>query len=273
MPKLFSCPSCGYTRSWVIRRHHRKCKKCRKEWSPKNIHAVSGFRLSRREWSSIINTFLRDGTIGSIENRCNLAHGTASKAALAIRIGMTNDVPNILMGICEADETYVGGAWRNKAVHIRKQGAKRGRGTSKQAIFGVIQRENDFNALHSYVRVWLVPNTKNASLIPHIQETVCRGSTIYTDGRKGYRHLPRYGYLHDWVDHDAGEYVRGNVHTQSIDGYWGLLKNHLAKTGGIRKKYLAFFIGEHVWRFNFRHLNIKEKTKRIYQNLHKFGGS
>jgi transposase-like protein len=182
---------------------------------------------------------------------------------------MTEDVPTMLYGICEADETYVGGSWKNKAVHIRRQGTKRGRGTSKQPIFGVIERAEEE---HSKVRVWLTPDTKNLSLIPHIQQTVCRGSIIYTDGRKGYRKLPRYGYLHDWVDHDAGEYVRGRVHTQNIDGYWGLLKTHLDSIGGIRKNRLHLYVGEHVWRFNFRHLTRKEQTKHLYKLLTKIGG-
>lgn len=179
---------------------------------------------------------------------------------------MTDDVPSLPYGICEADETYVGGSWKNKAIHIRRQGAKRGRGTSKQAIFGVIRRDP------TRVRVWLVPNTKMRTLRPHILTTVCKGSMIFTDGFKGYRTLWRYGYLHDWVDHDAGEYVRGKVHTQTIDGYWGLLKTHLDSIGGIRKERLHLFIGEHVWRYNFRHLTRKEQVKIIYLLLTRFGG-
>lgn len=269
MPKLLVCPACGYARSWVIRRHHRKCKKCRAEWSPGTFHPVKGFRLPRREWLRIIETFLRDGSINAVQNECHLAHETACNAVLTIRTVMTKDVPELLSGICEADETYVGGSWKNKAIHIRRQGTKRGRGTSKQPIFGVIARgdEND-----SQVRVWLTKNTKNRSLIPHIRNTIRKGSSIYTDGRKGYRRLPRYGYLHDWVDHEAGEYVRGQVHTQNIDGYWGRLKTHLDSIGGIRKERLHLFIGEHAWRFNCRHLTRKEQVKRLYLFLTRFGG-
>lgn len=269
MPKLLICPSCGYARSWVIRRHHRKCKKCRQEWSPRTFHPVQGFRLPRREWCRIIENFLRDGSINAVQSECHLAHGTACNAVHALRTVMTNDVPEFLYGICEADETYVGGSWKNKAVHIRRQGTKRGRGTSKQPIFGVIERGDEHT---SKVRVWLTKNTKNRALLPHIRRTICRGSIIYTDGRKGYRHLPRYGYLHDWVDHEAGEYVRGQVHTQNIDGYWGRLKTHLDSIGGIRKEHLHLFVGEHVWRFNFRHLTRKEQGQRLYSILTRFGG-
>lgn len=266
MPKLFTCPTCGYTRSWFVRRHHRKCKKCRSEWSPGTLHPVTGFRLQRREWHHVIDTFLRDGTIKAVQTECHLAHETACDTVMAIRSAMTADVPILLCGTCEADETFVGGSWKNKAVHIRRQGTKRGRGTTKQAIFGIIQREP------LQVRVWLVPNTRMTTLRPHITATVCRGSMIFTDGFTGYRSLWRCGYLHDWVDHDAGEYVRGRVHTQTIDGYWGLLKTHLDSIGGIRKERLHLFIGERQWRYNFRHLSRKEQVKRIYSLLTKFGG-
>lgn len=266
MPKLFLCPVCAHSRSWSIRRSHRKCKRCRIEWSSGTTHPVCGFRLERREWLRVVDTFLRDETIRSVAEECRLAYATAQKVVSVIRTVMTHDVPLLLYGICEADETYVGGSWKNKAIHIRRQGTKRGRGTSKQAIFGVVERDPP------QVRVWLVPNTKNRSLIPLIQEVVCRGSAIYTDGRKGYRQLPRYGYLHQWVDHDAGEYVRGDIYTQTIDGYWGLLKTHLDSIGGIRKNRLSVFIGEHVWRYNFRHLTRKEQVKRLYKLLTEFGG-
>jgi len=268
MPHLHSCPRCGHIHSWFLRRHHRRCRRCRTEWSPHSVYPVFHFYLHRRDWLRLIDAFLREGTIKAVENECRCAHGTAHKAVFLVRRVMTADVPALLAGICEADETYVGGAWKNKAIHIRRQGTKRGRGTSKQCIFGVAQR----TPRPSQVRVWLVANARGRTLMPLIRDVVVPGSTLYTDGHKPYRRLPRYHYLHDWVDHDAGEYVRGKAHTQTIDGYWGLLKTHLDSRGGIRKERSSFFIGEHVWRYNFRHLSRREQVKRLYRLLTKFGG-
>lgn len=261
MPKLLSCPSCEYTRSWVIRRHHRKCKQCRAEWSPGSQHPVSGFRLSRREWHRIIDAFLRDGTIDSVKEECRLAFQTAQSATLRIRNIMTNDLPAPFSLISEADGTFIGGSWKNKPAWIRRQGTKRGRGTSKQAVFGVMQR------YPPRVRVWLVANEKGTTTIPRIRQQVRRGSGIFTDGNRGYRRLSKYDYHHDWVDHEAGEYVRGIVHTQTLDGYWGLLKNYLNRTGGIRPHFMHLYIGEHQWRYNHRHLTRKEQVKLVYQLL------
>lgn len=266
MPKVLPCPRCGYSRSWSVRRYHRKCKQCRAEWSPGTHHPVPSLRLTKKEWLRVGDSFLRDGTIQSVAQETRLAYGTAQRAVLAIRRVMAGDTPSTLMGICEADETYVGGSWKNKAIHIRARGSKRGRGTAKQAIVGILQRDPQ------RVRVWLAPNAQARTLLPLIRSAVCLGSTVYSDGHKPYRRLPRYGYFHAWVDHEAGEYVRGRVHTQTIDGYWGLLKTHLDAIGGIRKERLPLFIGEHVWRYNFRRLTRREQAQRICLLLTRFGG-
>lgn len=260
------CPYCGFTRSWSLRRHHRKCKRCRREWSGHVLHPFMRFRLTEKQWLFVIDTFLRDETIRSVMEECSLSYVTAQHCVLFLRRAMWLNMPSLFFGTNEADETYVGGAWKNKSIHIRKQGTKRGRGTQKQAIFGVLQRNPQC------VRVWLVANAKGTTLRPLIRSQVRRGSKIFTDGHKGYRRLNKMGYRHDWVDHDAGEYVRGEVHTQTLDGYWGLLKNHLAQIGGIRKKHLHLFIGEHVWRYNNKELTRLEQTQLLYRILLKFGG-
>ena len=265
MPKLLPCPRCGYTRAWKLRRRSRRCKRCREEWVPHPRALLPGFRFTSTEWRLICDAFFIYGTITDVARTCSTAYATSQKAVLFLRTVMALDVPLLLSGICEADETYIGGAWKNKAIHIRRQGTRRGRGTSKQAIFGIACRELKM------VRTWLVPNTRREHLFPIITEHVERESTIYTDGAPVYRALPSLGYHHDWVDHDASEYVRGDVHTQTIDGFWGYLKNRLAKTGGIQKERAYLFVGEHQWRYNFRGLSHEERTERLLQRI-TFGG-
>lgn len=266
MSPCHRCPYCGHARFWLLRRHHRKCQRCRQEWSPRIVFPVSEFRISRSEWRAIIDTFLRDGTARAVAREHRCSEKTAQACVTVVRQLMGRDVPGVLWGTCEADETYIGGAWKNKRIHLRRQGTKRGRGTSKQAIFGVVSREQ------AQVRTWLVNNTRWATLRPKLRATVAIGSAISTDGFKGYRTLPRYGYRHAWVDHQAGEYVRGAVHTQTLDGYWGRLKNFLAAKGGVQRRYLDRFVGEHTWRYNFRHLTRQEQVRRLYTVLTKFGG-
>ena len=70
----------------------------------------------------------------------------------------------------------------------------------------------------------------------------------------------------------AGEYVRGEVHTQGLVGFWGQLKNRLVMRGGVRKKYLPYFIGKQVWRYNFRNRSREKQIERILEILKQFGG-
>jgi len=266
MPKLLKCPKCGYSRSWVLRRDHRRCKSCRAEWSPCTRFLVRGMRLNRDHWKTIIGAFLDLETIRAVADRCHVSFVTSHSAVTIIRSAMTGDQPSFFTSLCEADETYIGGSWKNKAIHIRKQGSKKGRGTNKQAIFGIVCRKD------RQARIWLVPDTKRRTLFPLIRSQVQTGCPIYTDGCWVYYSLPKYGYIHESVDHNAGEYVRGDVHTQTIDGFWGLLKTHLDSIGGIKKKNAVIFVGEYLWRYNFRHLTRKEKIDRIINLLTIIGG-
>lgn len=183
-----------------------------------------------------------------------------------MQTAMTADAPGTFDGTAEVDATFVGGTWKNKRIHIRRRGTKRGRGTSKQAIFGIAQRKPN------RVQVFLVRSESRQATEAHIRAVVRPGSTVYSDECGAYRWLERQGYDHDSVNHHAGEYVRGDVHTQTLDGYWGMLKNHLASKGGIRREHLTRFIGEHVWRYNHRHLPRAEQVALLYVLLIKIGG-
>ena len=174
-----------------------------------------------------------------------------------IRTVMQQDVPDRLSGIVEMDETYIGPQWRNRRFEERKHGTKKGRGTKKQAVFGIHERQR------SIVLAFLVPNARKQTLIPIIRTHVATGSLVCTDGLELYRLLPKEGYRHASVDHKASEYVRGDIHSNAIEGFWGILKRRLKTTGGIRRDRLGIYVAEEVWRYNFRKLSEKEKAERI----------
>ena len=73
------------------------------------------------------------------------------------------------------------------------------------------------------------------------------------------------------MKHNEGEYVRGRNHINGLEGFWGYLKRKLAAKGGVQRRYLSLFLGEYVWRYNYRKLTIKQQTdrllKRIYTNF------
>lgn len=255
------CPYCAYVRSWILRRHHRKCKRCRREWSER--YPVLSLRLSHEQWRLVIAAFLIRKTIHGVTEQTGVLPRQARSAVQRLRRIMTEDIPPPFAGISEADETYVGGSWKNRrgALWIRKRQYQPGRGTPKRPILGLLNRTT------GQVRIWLIPNSGTKTILACLTTQLVPGATVFSDGWQPYRHLPTLGFRHAFVDHHAGEYVRGEVHTQGIDGFWGCLKRRLASIGGIRKQYLGFFIGEQVWRFNQRRLTRTQQIQRLLERL------
>lgn len=258
-PMLY-CPVCAYARSWIVRRCHRKCKRCRHEWSPRTQYPVPRIRVSRNQWIAIIDAFLDHGTRSFVMRRTGLGQFQVRAALRHLRHAMTEDTPPPFTGISEADETYVGGSWKNHrgALWIRKRHGKPGRGTPKRPVLGLRNRSTGL------VRVWCIPNSRTDTIIRCLRDQVVPGSAVYSDGWQPYRHLPEYGLRHKFVDHNGGEFIRGRVHTQGIEGVWGYLKRKLAAMGGIRSQYLPLFIGELIWRYNHRKLT---QVEQIYSLL------
>ncbi len=96
------------------------------------------------------------------------------KILTAMRMVMIQDVPEVLEGIVEVDETYVGGQWKNKRKVERLQATTRGRRTRKQPVFGILCR-------NGYVWAEMVPGAESAILLPLIKKRAKRGSTVYYD--------------------------------------------------------------------------------------------
>jgi transposase len=165
---------------------------------------------------------------------------------------MLHEVPPIFRGEVEIDETYLGGAWKNK----RRSQRERGRGTSKAPVFGILCRGS---------QVWarVVPNVETRTLWPLIRGHVQRGSTIYSDTWKSYTGIATKGYVHRLVHHGKGEYGSGTNHINGLEGFWGYLKRRLAAKGGIRRDRLPLYLAEYVWRFNHRRFTRDQQVQQL----------
>lgn len=261
-----ACPYCSYARSWILRRKKRKCKQCKREFSihPYPIRAI---RSTVFEWKACIKTFLRQRAGLTVSKETGIPHCRAVRMVHVLRTLMTQDVPKFFLGPLEFDETYIGGQRKNKRLHIRRIQAKRGHGTDKLAIMGIFDRSS------KQVYIEVMPKKLNmAHIISVLKSYANIGTAIYTDGYKMYRGLTKEGFLHAYVDHDGGEYVRGNVHTNNIEGFWGILKRKLSCIGGMRRDRLYLFAGEITWRFNHRNQALDEQERLLFNLIIKFGG-
>lgn len=242
--ETLDCPKCG---------KHGKFTKIRKmpayqcAWCGHHIHPMAGTpfersRTSLQKWfyAMYLFTTTRSGVSAKeLQRQLGVTYKTAWRIGHEIRKYMGKiDGDSGLSGHVEIDETFVGG--KNKEL------GKPGEGSKKVAVLGMVQRGGD-------VITRVVPDTKGKTLHPHIAEHVTQGSTISTDQYRAYRALKEKGYKHSSVNHARGEYVRGEVHTNTIEGFWSHFKNSVRGTHkSISRQHMMNYLHEFEFRFNLR---------------------
>jgi transposase-like protein len=171
-----------------------------------------------------------------------------------LRAAMKNVTFEKLVGEVEIDETFIGGKAHNK--HANKRGAVRTAG--KVAVIGAISRKGN-------VVCKMIENTDTPTLDSFVRRTVSKDvELVSTDEHSGYRLLSDgfAGLPHEVITHSAGEYVRGKVHTNSIESFWALLKRGVIGTyHQVSKDYLPLYLNEFTFRHNER------QNPEIFQRL------
>ena len=223
-----TCPKCKGKKLYKMRAGRRRCSQCKYDFTPHRLP----LRLTREEWKEILHLFLMEQSSNSIVEQTGLEKKRVLRALTKVRLVLAREVPQIFSGTVEVDETYLGGAWRNKRKVVRDTGTRRGRGTSKQPVFGILSRNG---------KVWaeIVDKVDENTLLPLITKRVEQGSTVCSDTWKAYTGVAAKGYVHRLVNHGEGNYIdgRGN-HINGLEGFWGYLKRKLSSKGGIRRTKL-----------------------------------
>lgn len=252
------CKKCGGKRFWKVRRGRLKCKKCRYEFKFK----IGNINLTTAQWKALLKWFLRCQSINAICEETGISKYKVLKSLSLVRQLMAKNIPEVFGGIVEVDETYLGAQKKNKRKSVllkeKLEGkeSKRGFGTTKQPVFGILCRNGK-------VYAELVDNTKAKDLIPIITKRVKPGSRVCSDTYNSYTGLAAKGYVHRTVIHKEKEYVRGKNHINGLEGFWGYLKRQLASRGGIRRKRLPLYLAEYVWRYNNRKLAIEKQINKL----------
>jgi len=143
----------------------------------------------------------------------------------------------------EMDETYMGGK--------RKGGAGRPMAGDrvKTAVVGIVERKGRIRALVS-------DDVKGSTLLGMVREYVLPKSTVFTDELNAYdgiKHMPEMGYNHKRINHTSKVYVVGDIHTNTVEGFWSLVKNGVRGVyHSVGKGYLQTYLNEYSFRYNRR---------------------
>jgi len=174
-----------------------------------------------------------------LQRQLGVSYPTAWRMAHKIREHMgKTDGDRPLSGHIEADEAFIGGV---------RPGPRGRAAKGKTIVFGMLERHGD-------VMTKIVPNTTKETLQGHIEANVEKPSFISTDENSSYKGIAAKGYVHGSVNHFAKEYVRGDIHTNSLEGFWAMIKRSIRGTHiHVSRKHLAKYLGEFEYRYNMRH--------------------
>ena len=179
-----------------------------------------------------------------LEREIGVSNKTALRMFRQIRSMLDEDGESgPLSGAVEVDETYMGGKARAYPKRTRAEHLAR-----KVPVFGAVERQGRIVAR-------VMPDALAPSIRKHLHEFVLPLSTVYTDEAQvynGYRMRLRYRDHHS-IPHHAKIYVSGDVHTQTIEGFWGLLKNGIRGVyHSVSKRHLQSYLDEYTFRYNHR---------------------
>lgn len=251
-PRGVRCARCGSDRVVKLARPWRwQCKQCNKHgyrFSPLVGTVFENTKYPLPLWFQVIYLLCQSKKgISALQVHRMIGSGsyrTAWSMCHRIRAALPARPRALLRGLVEVDETYVGGKEGKK----RKGKRRRLNGTAgKIPVLGALSRRGAV-----VTQVVETPDTR--TLQGFVTTRVSRqAELVATDDHAGYRYLRAAGYRHETVRHGQGEYVRGRVHTQSIESFWAVLKRGLLGTfHHVSQRYLPLYLSEFTFRHNHR---------------------
>lgn len=282
-PYCKSNKTCKHTEKNKIR---NQCWNCKKSFSVTVGTIFHHTHIPLNKWFMVISLMLnakKGLSAYQVSRDLNINRPTAWSMMHRIRKAMQTEQKDLLSGIVEMDECYIGG--KPKKGDKKKDDDdndinKRGRGTDKEAVVGIVERKGKINLLQATKEM-----LKGKNLLELVRKSVdCENSMLMTDEYSGYSKM--YCVIqHRQVNHSKGEYSkeysyekRGEerqsfkCHTNTIEGFWGLLKRGIiGQFHKVSKEYLSYYLNEFEFRYNRRDIKANDVFEEMMWRMLRLG--
>lgn len=251
--KRFTCAGCGADANYsrVKKRRAYQCEHCGHQVYPTAGTPFENTRTPLTDWFFVMFMFTtsRNGVAAKkVERELGVTYKTAWRMCNLIRQYMgyvdgEGPLGGKDGGIVEADKAFIGGK------------DKRGQ-DDKAVVLGAVERGGE-------VITAVIPDRRETTVVPVLKGWIKQGSRVATDEGRPFVNLAEEGFRHASVNHSKGEYVVGEVHTNSIEGFWANVKRGIEGTHiHVSKKWLQTYL----WEFEFRH-NLRKNPQLMLELL------
>jgi len=257
------CPKCGSINVYRIqsmrgsstRKGLLRCRDCEGQFTVTVGTIFEDSHIPLGKWIVAIHLMCaskKGMSAHQLHRMLGLTYKSAWFMSHRIREAMRVDpLKTLLKGVVEADETFVGGQPKNR--HL----GKREPAPPKTPVLSLVERGGQ-------VRSFRIANVTGDTLKGAIRSNVSRKTRIMTDGAAAYRPLEREFAGHEAVDHQGGEYVRGEAHTNTVESYFSILKRGIIGTyHHVSEAHLPRYLSEFDRRYNLRKVSDAERAVAV----------
>lgn len=248
-----TCPYCGSNKSTPRKKENRhQCHSCNRSYSVLVGTIFEDTNLPLQKWFLAISLILnakKGISSRQLARDLKVSKDTAWYLQMRLREAMKDNL-DLLSGIVEIDETYIGGKPRKENRRDDDQNNKRGRGTLKTPVVGMVERDGKVKA-----KVQENHELKFKDLKQIVKENInLDQSTLIADEYKAYNPFQKIAKILR-INHKIA-FANGEIHTNTIEGFWALIKRGIiGQYHKVSIKYLEKYITEFCFKYNFRKLD------------------
>ena len=237
------------------------CGACRRHFSVRMGTAMERSRVSLRKWAIAIYlemTSLKGVSSMKLHRDLGVTQKTAWFMLHRIREAWAHEASRKFSGPVEADESFFGGSLRN--MHRAKKAHYTSTVENKTAVTAVLDRKS------RQVRARVLPDGRKQTVERFVMGNLQDGATLYTDEGAAFQDL--YELDHHSVNHAIHEYVRGPVHTNTLESFWSMLKRAYVGTyHHLSEKHLQRYVNEFAGRYGMRELGTHQHMRMTAYGL------